>query len=295
MLASGTGKAATARLWTYGRDERPWGGDAPPAVFHAPRTQDRPGGGYWVKSDVARCGRGAGQGRGPDECVARRAEHIAFRATIDFTAVRTVWTAIDARPVRGVDAYAQPLAPGAAAVRARHVRRGPGLVDEHKPPGIEIGLRLEPGAALLQDIRPVLLDRMSGLFFRVRPWRWKKRDRAELEAAMPRSARRAHSSSRLWSRASSNAAMTSACRASIRRDRMSPPCGFGAKPPVARRDASQRITEDTETPNRLAEARRLIPASTAANARTLKSIANGLPISLPDICLGNTEVRNEPL
>jgi hypothetical protein len=113
------------------------------------------------------------------------------------------------------------------------------------------------------------------------PWRWKNRDKAELDAAMPLSARRACSSSRLWSRASLNAAITSACRASIRRDRMSPPCGFGSKLPVARRCASQRITDATDTPNRPAAARRLIPASTAANARLLKSIDSGFPISLP--------------
>jgi transposase len=33
VLAPGTGKTATGRLWTYVRDERPWGGDAPPAVL----------------------------------------------------------------------------------------------------------------------------------------------------------------------------------------------------------------------------------------------------------------------
>jgi transposase len=34
MLAPGTGKTATARLWAYGRDERPWGGDAAPASWY---------------------------------------------------------------------------------------------------------------------------------------------------------------------------------------------------------------------------------------------------------------------
>lgn len=34
MLAPGTGKTATARLWAYGRDERPWGGEAPPASWY---------------------------------------------------------------------------------------------------------------------------------------------------------------------------------------------------------------------------------------------------------------------
>ena len=69
------------------------------------------------------------------------------------------------------EAHAQPLAPRAASMAARHVRRRPGLVDEHQPLGIEIGLRLEPGPALPQDIRTILLDRVAGLFFRVMPWR----------------------------------------------------------------------------------------------------------------------------
>lgn len=30
----GTGKTQTARLWTYARDERPWGSDAPPAAWY---------------------------------------------------------------------------------------------------------------------------------------------------------------------------------------------------------------------------------------------------------------------
>ncbi len=34
MLAPGTGKTQTARLWTYVRDERPWAGDAPPAAWY---------------------------------------------------------------------------------------------------------------------------------------------------------------------------------------------------------------------------------------------------------------------
>lgn len=34
MLAPGTGRTQTARLWTYARDERPWGSDAPPAAWY---------------------------------------------------------------------------------------------------------------------------------------------------------------------------------------------------------------------------------------------------------------------
>ena len=34
MLAPGTGKTQTARLWAYVRDERPWGGETPPAAWY---------------------------------------------------------------------------------------------------------------------------------------------------------------------------------------------------------------------------------------------------------------------
>jgi transposase len=34
MLAPGTGKTQTARLWTYARNERPWGGTAAPAAWY---------------------------------------------------------------------------------------------------------------------------------------------------------------------------------------------------------------------------------------------------------------------
>ena len=52
---------------------------------------------------------------------------------------------------------------------ARHLGRGSRLVDEHQSFGIEIELAVEPGAALAQDIGPVLLDRVASLFLRVIP------------------------------------------------------------------------------------------------------------------------------
>jgi transposase len=42
MLAPGTGKTQTARLWIYGRDERPWGSSTPPAAWYRFST-DRKG------------------------------------------------------------------------------------------------------------------------------------------------------------------------------------------------------------------------------------------------------------
>jgi hypothetical protein len=48
---------------------------------------------------------------------------------------------------------------------AGHVGSGPGLVDEDQPLWIEVWLGVEPGAALVQDIRTVLLDRVAGLLW----------------------------------------------------------------------------------------------------------------------------------
>jgi transposase len=42
VLAPGRGKTKTGRLWTYVRDDRPWGDPAPPAVWYA-YTPDRKG------------------------------------------------------------------------------------------------------------------------------------------------------------------------------------------------------------------------------------------------------------
>ena len=42
VLAPGTGKTKTARLWAYVRDERPWAGPSPPAAFYR-FSRDRKG------------------------------------------------------------------------------------------------------------------------------------------------------------------------------------------------------------------------------------------------------------
>ncbi len=72
-------------------------------------------------------------------------------------------------------AQAQPLATPAAPVGPGHVGLRPGLVDEDQAIGVEIELPLEPGLPLLQDVRPVLLAGVPGLFLRVMAWRRKKR------------------------------------------------------------------------------------------------------------------------
>ena len=73
------------------------------------------------------------------------------------------------------DADAQSFAAAATAMRSSHIGRGPGLIDEHKALGIEIELRLEPGLAALQDVRPILFAGVCGFFLRVMAWRAKKR------------------------------------------------------------------------------------------------------------------------
>ena len=70
-------------------------------------------------------------------------------------------------PVR--DARAQALAPPAAAMAAGHVRRGPGLIDEDQPLGVEVELPLEPFRATLHDVGAVLFGSVRGLFLRVIP------------------------------------------------------------------------------------------------------------------------------
>jgi len=63
------------------------------------------------------------------------------------------------------DADLQPLATQAASMTARHVGRGPRLVDKHQRVGIEVELILEPSFALDQDVRAVLFGGVRGLFY----------------------------------------------------------------------------------------------------------------------------------
>ena len=67
-------------------------------------------------------------------------------------------------------AHPQALAPGAAAMAAGHVGRGPGFVDKHEPLGVEVELAIEPVMPLAQDVGPVLFDRMPSLYGMARPF-----------------------------------------------------------------------------------------------------------------------------
>lgn len=68
---------------------------------------------------------------------------------------------------------------------ARHVRCGPGFIDEDELGGIEVQLIIEPALALLQEIGAVLLYRVASLFLRVWPCRTRNRCSADLLIRMP--------------------------------------------------------------------------------------------------------------
>ena len=64
-------------------------------------------------------------------------------------------------------ADAQAFAAAATAMRAGHLGRGPGLVDEDEAVGVEIDLAVEPRLAPLQDVGAILLAGVRSLFLRV--------------------------------------------------------------------------------------------------------------------------------
>ena len=58
----------------------------------------------------------------------------------------------------------EPSAPDAPSPQGRHIGLGPGLIDENKPPGIDLPLIGFPARPLAGDIRPVLLARQNAFF-----------------------------------------------------------------------------------------------------------------------------------
>ena len=108
----------------------------------------------------------------------------------------------------------------------------------------------------------------------------KKRCRPATETAMPLSASAKRSSSRVMSLRSSQMARMSAARSSIRRERISPPRGFGAMSPASRCCTRQRTAVDGATPNRSAAARQLDCLSTAAKSRARRSIERTIHVGL---------------
>src|SRR3712207_1712701 len=69
-----------------------------------------------------------------------------------------------AEPTRRVP---RRLRPQAAAIEPRHVRLGPGLIEEEQPPHIQLGLPGDPLPPGFGDIGAALLGRPERLFLRV--------------------------------------------------------------------------------------------------------------------------------
>src|SRR5882762_7100180 len=57
-----------------------------------------------------------------------------------------------------------PAAAFGAPAQPRHVGGGAGLVDEHQPRRIEVGLRGDPGGSRCGDVRPLLLAGVHDFF-----------------------------------------------------------------------------------------------------------------------------------
>ena len=180
------------------------------------------------------------------------------------------------------DTNPKPLATSATPMAARHVGRGPGLVDEDQPVGIEIELILEPLLAPDQNVGTVLFSGVRGLFLRVMAWRAKKRWIVPKPKARPCSARLARTSSMVASLPGPSAAITASWCASIRSERRSPPSRPGRGSPCSRARLRHRLTLAALTPKRSAASRCVAPDATAPKTRTRRSTdsARDMPAGL---------------
>jgi len=96
--------------------------------------------------------------------------------------------------------HSQALAARTTAVAARHVGRGPGLVDEDEALRIEIGLALEPVLPAFQDVGTALLAGVRRLFLSVTACRSRKRQSPPMLLRTPLASRAALISASVMSR-----------------------------------------------------------------------------------------------
>ena len=150
-------------------------------------------------------------------------------------------------PMAVRDRGAQAFPFGSATASSRHVRGGPGLVDENELLRIKIKLGFEPSPTALQDIWPILLGRVRRLFLSVTPLRAKKRESAEMLNEWPAASKTPRISASVASPwGPSRERMKAAC-ASMAIDRRSPPWRLGVTSPVASDCATHRIALDAPT------------------------------------------------
>ena len=151
----------------------------------------------------------------------------------------------------------QPLAARTSAMTARHVGRGPGLVDEDEALGIEVELAVEPLLPPLQDVGAVLFARVRGLFLRVIACRSKNRQSVPKPKAQPLRFKRgpelAERDRHGWPQ--HHPGSSRHVRLDADAERRSPPSGPGRASPCSRSSLRQRLTLAALTPNRSAASR----------------------------------------
>lgn len=151
-----------------------------------------------------------------------------------------------------------------------HLRRKAGFVYEDEFVRIEVELTIEPDAPALQDIRPVLLQCMCGLFLNVHP-----RPRSQAPSALrlilncrSMDKRPTISSSVISLRSSISSTTNASCASSA--DGRLQPCGRDVGSPSFAL-AIHRIAVEIPTPNRAAACRADMPDADAFNTRNRRS------------------------
>ncbi len=158
-----------------------------------------------------------------------------------------------------------------------HLRGKAGFIDEDQLLRIEIELTIKPDAPALQDIRPVLLQCVCGLFLKVHP-----RPRSQAPSAL-RLIFTCRSTDKRWTISSSVTSFRSSIRATTNSscastaDGRLQPCGRGVSSPSFAL-AIQRIAVEIPTPNRAAACRADMPAADAFKTRIRRSSLSAWPI-----------------
>ena len=141
--------------------------------------------------------------------------------------------------------------------------------------------------------RPVFARRRPGgparwrarFFLNVMAWRSRNRQTTLCANRSPcRRSRWLAISASVMSRVAATSPRISSAWASIRSERLSPPCGRGALLPVSRHRRTHFTAVDAATPNRSAAARRLIPAATASISRSRRSLDRGFVMQAGLLC-----------
>ena len=136
-------------------------------------------------------------------------------------------------PMRYGCAAATPARSPAAS--SRHLGGGACFIDEDELLRVEVGLGFDPGAPASQHVRALLLAGVRR-FLKVMPRRWKKRHTVLWDTRRPCSSSRwVAISASVMSGDSSTSVRTTSARASIRCERLSPPCALGLQLPCGAR------------------------------------------------------------